>query len=96
MNFLKRMLKGTKLALQDEVKEIKELQIQKEDTTQARVLVKAVKTVASSYGIPIPKELENILIKAMEYGLRDAKDGLRTPEKLLVSRIIHHCKESKS
>ena len=89
----RRVLKATHKAVKEEIDEVKSLVITEDDTTQAKAMRKIVVAAANAYGIPVPEEMQEVLDKALAYILRDAKDGLKTPEKLLIKRIIDNIKD---
>ena len=90
---IKRVIRATKKAIKEEIEEVKNLTITKDDTAQAKVMRRVIVSAADAYGIPVPKEIQVILDKALAHILRDCKDGIKTPEKLLVRRIIDNIKE---
>lgn len=90
---IRKVIKVTKKAIKEEVKEIKNLVITEDDIAQAKFIRNVIVAAASAYGVPIPEQVQEILDKSLSYILRDAKDGLKTPEKLLIKRIIDNIKE---
>lgn len=89
----RKVFKATKNAIKEEIDEVKNLVITEDDTTQAEAMRKIVVAVANAYGIPASEEIQDVLDKALAYILRDAKDGLKTPEKLLIKRIIDNLED---
>ena len=89
----RKVFKATKNAIKDEIDEVKNLVITEDDTTQAKVMRRVIVAPANAQGIPVPEEIQVVLDKALAYILRDCKDGIKTPEKLLVRRIIDNIKE---
>lgn len=89
----RRVLKATRKAIKEEIDEVKSLVITEDDTAQAKVMRRVIVAAANAYGVPVPEQVQKILDKALAHILRDAKDGLKTPEKLLVKRIIDNIKE---
>ena len=89
----RKVFKATKNAIKEEIDEVKNLVITEDDTAQAKAMRKVVVAAANAYGVPVPEEIQEVLDKALAYILRDAKDGLKTPEKLLIKRIIDNIKE---
>lgn len=79
-----------------EIEEIKGLTITQEDKNQSAVILNAIAGVLAAYGVPTTA-VQNDLTKAViEYCLRDLKDGLNTPSKLLTARIIKEIKKAKA
>lgn len=93
MTRFRRVLKATHKAIEEEIDEVKSLVITEDDTAQAKAMRKVIVAAANAYGIPVSKQVQEILDKALAHILRDAKDGLKTPEKLLLKRIIDNIKE---
>ena len=89
----KRVLKATRRAIREEIDEVKSLVITEDDTAQAKAMRRVIVAAANAYGVPVPEQVQEILDKALAHILRDAKDGLKTPEKLLIKRIINNIKE---
>lgn len=92
MTRFRKVFKATKKAIKEEVAEIKSLVITEDDIAQAKVMKKVIVAAASSYGVPVPEKVQEVLEKALAYILRDAKDGFKSPEKLLTRRIIDNLK----
>lgn len=93
MTRFRKVFKATKKAIKEEIAEVKNLTITEDDTTQAKAMRKVIVAAANAYGVPIPEKIQEVLDKALAYILRDAKDGLKTPEKLLIKRIIDNIKD---
>lgn len=72
----------------DEVAEIKGLVVTEEDRDQGKKIALAVYAACAVYGIPCPKSIQDIIAMVGAYAVRDAKDGLHTPSKLIISRVI--------
>lgn len=93
MTRFRKVFRATGKAIKEEIAEIKSLTITEDDTAQAKVMRKVIVAAANSYGVPVPEDVQKVLEKALAYILRDAKDGLKTPEKLLIKRIINNIKD---
>lgn len=93
MTRFRKVFKATHKAIKEEIAEVKNLTITEDDTAQAKAMRKVIVAAANAYGIPIPEQVQEVLDKALAYILRDAKDGLETPEKLLIKRIIDNIKD---
>jgi len=79
-------------ALREEIKEVKSLTLTQEDLDQAEKIADILIQAVGQYGIAL-LPLKPLIKKAIAYGLRDIKEGVKAPEKLLIKRII---KEFKS
>lgn len=79
-------------ALREEIKEVKSLTLTQEDLDQAEKIADILIQAVGQYGIVL-LPLKPLIKKAIAYGLRDIKEGVKAPEKLLLRRII---KEFKS
>lgn len=87
------LFKAIHLANKKEIQEIKELELTEEDKKQAEVIGNLAIAALASYGIILPVLAQSVLKKAIGYGLRNLKDGVKTPDKLLVKRIINEIRE---
>lgn len=92
---IRRTFKATKLAIKDEIEEIKSLEITDSDRTQAKAITKAIVAAANSYGVPVGEAVQGYIETGIAYALRDAKEGIATPSNILMARIIRHYKELK-
>lgn len=93
MNKIKRFFKAFHEAMKDEVEEVKSLRVTEEDEQQASRVANLAADVMMAYGIPIGGCGRTIMKKAIAYGLRDIKDGVNAPDKLIINRIINELKE---
>lgn len=87
-NYVKAIYK----AFKGEVEEVKVLEPTDADKEEAEAIVKLVCMVASTQGIPVSTGLQNIMKTTLSFGLRDLKEGVKAPEKLLFMRIIDEIK----
>lgn len=92
---IRRTFKATKLAIKDEIKEIKSLELTEGDKTQAKAITKAIVAAANSYGVPVGSAVQGYIETGIAYALRDAKEGIATPSNILIARIIKHYKDLK-
>lgn len=89
--------KKTKIArsfrnsIKEEIKEIKSLEITDEDLSQAERITELVIQATGYYGIVL-LPLKPIIKRVIAYGIRDIKDGVKTPDKLIIKRIIKEFK----
>lgn len=93
--FVKKIFKSIGITIKDEAKEVRNLQITEEDKAQAEFLESAVSVAAASVGIYYPRTLRPIVREAIVIALRDGKDGLSSPSKLIISRLIDNYKAQK-
>ncbi len=81
-------------ALREEIKEVKSLTLTQEDLDQAEKIADILIQAVGQYGIAL-LPLKPLIKKAIAYGLRDIKEGVKAPEKLLIKRIIKEFKNKK-
>lgn len=81
-------------ANKDEKEEIQNLQITSVDKNEAAILTNLIAAVLSSYGVPSTREQNKAMEKALAYGIRDLKEGIKEPHRLLVVRIVDELKEN--
>ncbi len=93
MNKIKRFFKAFHEAMKDEVEEIKTLNVTSEDEEQAARIANLAADVMMAYGVPVGGVGRAIMKKAIAYGLRDIKDGVKAPDKLIIKRILNELKE---
>ena len=93
--FIKKIFKSIGITIKDEAEEIRNLQVTEEDKTQAEFLESAVSVAAASVGIYYPAALRPIVKEVIAIALRDGKDGLSSPSKLIISRLVNNYKEQK-
>lgn len=92
MNKFKRFFKAFHKAMQDEVEEVKTLVITPEDEEQAARIANLAADIMMAYGVPVGGVGRAIMKKAIAYGLRDIKDGIKAPDRLIVKRITNELK----
>lgn len=95
MNKIKKFINAFRKAMKDEVQEIKELKITPEDEKQATTIANIVSDAMALYGIPVGGAGRVIMRKVIAYSLRDLKDGIKTPENLILSRVVNELKEEE-
>lgn len=88
---IKRFFRAQHKAIKEEIQEIKSLEITDEDLKQAEKITDLVVQALGHYGYFV-LPLKPIIKKAIAYGIRDLKDGVKTPNKLLLKRIIENYK----
>lgn len=94
-HFIKKIFKSIGIAIKDEAEEVRNLQITEEDKSQAEFLESAVSVAAASVGIYYPTALRPIIKEVIAIALRDGKDGISSPSKLIISRLVKNYKEQK-
>lgn len=93
LNKFKAILHIGPNVVKNEIDEIKQLTITEEDKQQGEALALAIYSACAIYGIPCPKSLQEIAALVCAYGVRDAKDGLKTPNKLIIGRVVDEFKD---
>lgn len=94
-HIIKKIFKSIGITIRDEAEEIRNLQITDEDKSQAEFLESAVSVAAASVGIYYPTALRPIVKEVIAIALRDGKDGVSSPSKLIISRLVKNYKEQK-
>lgn len=89
---IKAFFRVNKNVVKAEIDEIKNLQITDEDKTQGRAAAVLVASTMAACGIPLGAAATPVLEKVLAYVIRDAKDGVKTPDKLIISRIVSEIK----
>lgn len=93
--FIKKIFKSIGITIKDEAEEIRNLQVTEKDKAQAAFLESAVSVAAASVGVYYPNTLRPIVREAITIALRDGKDGISSPSKLIISRLVNNYKEQK-
>lgn len=78
-----------------EIKELKELQVTIEDEEQAANIANMLCATLASMGIPFAIALQPIAKRIIAYSIRDIKDGVEHPQRLIISRVIEEYEKSK-
>lgn len=78
-----------------EVQELKELQITVEDEEQANNIANMLCAALANMGIPFAIALQPVAKRIIAYGIRDIKDGVEHPQRLIISRVIEEYEKSK-
>lgn len=86
---IKKFFKAFHKALEEEKAEVINLEVTEEDYAQASKVANIACDALMAYGIPVGSLGRKILTKAIAYGLRDIKDGVKSPDKLIFKRIIN-------
>lgn len=93
---LKNFFKINKNVIKGEIDEVKNLQLTDEDKAQGKAAAVLVASAMAACGFPLGAAATPVLEKVLAYVIRDAKEGVETPEKLIVGRIIKEVKEVKN
>lgn len=93
INKLKTLFKIQHNVISGEVDEILHLNPTEEDKAQGKVAAALAITALASCGVPLGALGTPVLEKVFTYVIRDVKDGVSTPEKLIVGRIVKEIKE---
>ena len=86
-------------AANEEVKEIKDLNLTEVDQLQGEVIASVAITTMAAMGIPCSLTMREIIKTSAAYALRDFKEGYTNPEKLIVTRVInkiHELRDAKA
>lgn len=87
-----KFIKAIKKAIRAEVEEIKTLKVTEEDLDQAEKVTGLVIATLGAYGVAL-LPLKPVIKKVLAYGIRDIKDGVKTPNKLILVRIKEELKK---
>lgn len=90
---IKRFFRALKKAMKEEIEEVKTLNITKEDEEQASKIANLAADVMMMYGVPVGGVGRAVMKKVIAYSLRDIKDGVNTPDKLIIKRVMNELKE---
>lgn len=93
---LKNLFRINRNVIKAEADEIKNLQLTDEDVIQGKAAAVLVVSAMAACGIPLGAAATPILEKILAYVIRDAKDGVETPDKLIINRIIKEVKAVKN
>lgn len=92
-NVIKRVMGIPVRVAQAELEELKSLNITEQDTEQGKAIALQVYSVCAIYGIPLPAAAQEVISRVAAYGVRDAKDGIKSPDKLIIGRVVHEFKD---
>lgn len=82
--------------IKGEVQEVLSLQLTDEDKAQGRAAAALAIAALTACGVPVAALSQPVLEKVLAYAIRDAKEGIKTPEKLIIGRIIKEVKNEKA
>lgn len=92
---IKRFFRAFHKAMQEEIEEVKTLNITKEDEEQATKIANLTADAMMMYGVPVGGVGRAVMKKVIAYGLRDIKDGVNAPDKLIIKRVINELREEE-
>lgn len=90
---IKRFFRAFHKAMKQEIEEVITLNITKEDEEQASKIANLAADAMMMYGVPVGGAGRAIMKKVIAYSLRDIKDGVNAPDKLIIRRVINELKE---
>lgn len=90
---IKRFFRAFHKAMKQEIEEVITLNITKEDEEQASKIANLTADAMMMYGVPVGGAGRAIMKKVIAYSLRDIKDGVNAPDKLIIRRVINELKE---
>lgn len=92
---IKRFFRAFHKAVKEEIEEVVTLNITKEDEEQASKIANLTADTMMMYGVPVGGAGRAIMKKVIAYSLRDIKDGVNAPDKLIIRRVINELKEEE-
>ena len=92
---IKRFFRAFHKAMKEEIEEVKTLNVTKEDEEQASKIANLAADAMMMYGVPVGGAGRAIMKKVIAYSLRDIKDGVNAPDKLIIKRVINELKEEQ-
>lgn len=81
--------------IKGEISELTTLSLSDEDKAQGKAAAVIAVSVLAGCGVPLGALGQPILEKVFAYVIRDVKDGVETPNKLIIGRIIEEIKREK-
>lgn len=93
---LKKLIGINHRVVKGEVEEIKNLKITDEDKAQGKAAAVTISSALIACGIPLGSLGQPVLEKVMPYIIRDIKDGISTPDKLIVGRVVKEFKAERA
>lgn len=95
INKLKTLFRINHNVIQGEIKEIQNLNLTEEDEAQGKAAAALAIAALAACGVPLGALGQPILEKVLAYTIRDLKEGVKTPDKLIIGRIINEVKAEK-
>ncbi len=89
----KKILKALGVAIKEEVKEIKNLELTDEDKEQGDKVAVMVVAALAGVGVPMCALGQKAIARVLAYVIRDVKDGIECQDKLIIARVINELKK---
>lgn len=89
---LKKLLRINHNVIHGEVQEVLSLRLTEEDKAQGKAAAVLAVAALAACGVPLGTLGQPVLEKVLAYAIRDLKDGVETPNKLIIGRIIEEIK----
>lgn len=89
----KKILKALGIAIKEEVKEIKNLELTDEDKEQGDKVAVMVVAALAGVGVPMCALGQKAIARVLAYVIRDVKDGIECQDKLIIARVINELKK---
>ncbi len=89
----KKVLKALGIAIKEEVKEIRNLELTDEDKEQGDKVAVMIVTALAGVGVPMCVIGQRAIARVLAYVIRDIKDGVECKDKLIVARVINELKK---
>lgn len=89
---VKRFFKAVHQAFKAEIQEIRELKVTEDDLDQAEKITGLMIATLGAYGVAL-LPLKPVIKKVLAYGIRDIKEGAKSPNKLILVRIKEELKK---
>lgn len=93
LNPIKKIFRINHKVVKGEIEEIKNLKVSDEDKVQGKAIATLAVAALASCGIPLGAMGHSVLEKVLAYAIRDMKDGISTPDKLIIARVVKEFKE---
>ena len=93
---IKTLFRINHKVIQGEVQEVLSLQLTDEDKAQGKAAAVLAIAALAACGVPLGTLGQPVLEKVLAYVIRDLKDGVETPDKLIIGRIVNEIKAEKS
>lgn len=89
----KKILKALGVAVKEEVKEIKNLELTDEDKEQGDKVAVMIVAALAGVGVPMCALGQKAIARVLAYVIRDVKDGIECQDKLIIARVINELKK---
>lgn len=92
---IKSILRINHNVIHGEINEIMTLSLTDEDKAQGKAAAVIAVAALAACGVPLGTLGQPVLEKVLAYVIRDLKDGVETPNKLIIGRVIDEIKAEK-